>query len=450
MKNLSASSLACAVVIGILAYSNFNIARWKNLNVIDWDVIGFYAYLPATFIHHDYRLEFLRGHPEYGAERKFWPQTAPNGALVHKPTMGMALLYAPFFALAHIHTQSARLPPDGFTIYYHQYIHLSALFYLTIGLILLRRTLLRWFSDGAVATTLLVTGLGTNLFFYATTEAAMSHAYTFSLSAALLYLVSKGHDAPRWRFTALAGLCLGLMTLIRPVNALFALFPVLYGMQRMTDATERLHWMRQNWAHVLLFACVAATVQLPQLLYWKSLTGHWFFYSYLDEGFFFLKPRVLQGIFSFRNGWLVYTPIMAFALAGAYYWNVSKHPFALAGKVFLPVYLYVVFSWWCWWYVGFGNRAMIDSYAVMALPLAAVSEQLLVRSRSVRRVWIAVVLLAIAFNGFQTLQYRYGLVHFDGMNARAYLASFGRLTYTDAYKQAIRSPDYERAKRGEE
>lgn len=450
MKNLNFSSLVCALVIGILAYSNFNIARWNKLNVIDWDVIGFYAYLPATFIHHDYRLELLRGHPEYGTERKFWPQTAPNGALVHKPTMGMALLYAPFFVLAHLHTQAAGLAPDGFTIYYHQYIHLSALFYLAFGLILLRRTLLRWFSDEAVATSILATGLGTNLFFYATTEAAMSHAYTFSLCAALLYLVSKGHSDLRWKNSALAGICLGLMTLIRPVNALFVLFPLLYGMQRMADATERLHWLRRNWPHALLFAGFAATVQLPQLLYWKSLTGQWLFYSYLDEGFFFLKPKMLQGVFSFRNGWLIYTPIMAFAIVGTYFRNVSKHPFSLASKIFIPIYLYVVFSWWCWWYVGFGNRAMIDSYAVLAFPMAAVSEQLLARSRPVRRIWCLVVVLAIALNGFQTLQYRYGLVHFDGMNARAYLASFGRLTYTDAYKQAIRSPDYERAKRGEE
>ena len=72
-------------------------ARGNERNqVISWDVAGYYAYLPMVFIEGDVRLEKpwkydmiqlvgVHEHPESGGRHL-------------KFTMGMAVLYAPFFA----------------------------------------------------------------------------------------------------------------------------------------------------------------------------------------------------------------------------------------------------------------------------------------------------------------------------------------------------------------
>ncbi|MBK9109814.1 MAG: hypothetical protein IPM92_15940 [Saprospiraceae bacterium] len=444
------SLLSLLILIFIMVFANFNIGRWNGLKVIDWDVVGFYAYLPATFIYHDYKLKFVKDHPEFAHERKFWPQAAPNGGLVIKPTMGLSFMYLPFFFIAHFHSQIADLEANGFTILYHKYIHLSALFYLIIGLFFLRKLLIRWFSEWATAMSLFSIVLGTNLFYYATTEASMSHAYTFSICAVFLYSIVIWYDLKNVKIALLAGILFGLMILIRPVNIVFGLFPLFYGMRSLSAYKERFQFLINHSKHLSIFFASAFIVLLPQFLYWKSVTGHFLFYSYLDEHFYFLKPKLLQGLFSFRNGWLIYSPIMLFSMVGLYFIK-SKHSDLLNPiRILFPFYIYLVFSWWCWWYVGFGNRAMIDSYAILAISLATCYEQLLVSKSFIKYTALVLLVFLIGLNAFQTLQYRNGLLHFDGMNFKAYKASFGTLKYNDTYKNALLSPDYEKAKKGEE
>ncbi|MBK8953982.1 MAG: hypothetical protein IPM34_00290 [Saprospiraceae bacterium] len=446
----SPSFISFLLLTALLVFSNFNIARWNGLRVIDWDVVGFYAYLPATFIHHDYKLGFVKERPEYAAEKKFWPHTAPNGGMVIKPTMGLSLLYLPFFFLAHLHSQIADLEADGFSILYHKYIHLSALFYLIIGFYFLRQLLLKWFSEWAVVFSLVSIALGTNLFYYSTTEASMSHAYTFALSCLFLYAVVRWYETYQLRFVMQAGFILGMMILIRPVNILFGLFPLLYGIPALSALKERIHFFWMHKKQILLFIIFVFLPLIPQLLYWKSVTGQFVFYSYFDEHFFFLKPEIFKGLFSFRNGWLIYTPMMIFSIVGLYFVK-SKHKELLFPIRFLFItYIYIVFSWWCWWYVGFSNRAMIDVYAFLSIPLAVYYEQLLAFRKTLKFMAFIVAFFFLCLNLFQTLQYRHGLVHFDSMNFKAYKSSFGTLKYNDAYKQALQSPDYDKAKLGKE
>ncbi len=436
------------LVIFILILANLNIAKWKESKVIDWDVIGFYGYLPATFIHHDFKLRFIKEHQVLGEDEKIWPLEAPNGGLVLKPTMGMSLMYAPFFFAAHIHAQFIGEKANGFSPIYHLYINWSCLFYLFLGLLCLRAVLLTRFGDGITAMTLIALVLATNVFYYATTEAAMSHVYNFSLLCFLLYSVVRWYAFRSGKAALLMGISLGLLTLIRPINLSFALIPLFYQLTNVRMVPGRILEWASRPLPLLIFGGAALFILIPQLLYWKAVTGSYLFYSYLDERFYFFQPHILEGLFSFRNGWLIYTPIMIAALAGIFFLKKQKSEFSLLLTILLPVYLWLVFSWWCWWYIGYGNRAMIDIYPLLSIPLAAcfVEVSKLAAWRKIMVTTVFVLLLGL--NLFQTLQYRKGLIHFDGMTLKAYLESFGRLHYTEAYKEAIRRPDYELAKKG--
>lgn len=97
MTNLKSISLLSLILsIAILSFANFNIKKWKNFHTIDWDVIGYYDYLPASFIYHDFYMDFVKTDAKYAEQHMFWPVPAPNGNLVNKYTMGMSIMYAPF------------------------------------------------------------------------------------------------------------------------------------------------------------------------------------------------------------------------------------------------------------------------------------------------------------------------------------------------------------------
>jgi hypothetical protein len=439
-------------VFFVLIVTNFNIKRWKEANVIDWDITSYYGYLPAFFIHHDLKLDFIKGkEDEYKNKHQYWPETAPNGGKVIKTTMGMAIMYSPFFFVAHTVAKIKGYEIDGFSEPYEKYIHLSSIFYLLIGLIFLRKILLRFYDDWVVALVVLVTVLGTNLFFYSTTEAAMSHAYNFSLIAAFMYFSFSWHDNQKIRTSIYIGLIGGMIVLIRPINIIVFLVPLLYNVKNLKEFKSKITFFFKQWKHLFIIGILGFLILLPQLLYWKYITGNFFFNSYVGERFYFSNPHILEGLFSYRKGWLLYTPIMIFACIGFFMLYKKYRAVFWFCFVFTILNIYLLFSWWAWWYGGgFGMRAMIDSYSILAFPMAAFY-QYLANKKRVLGTALFLTLGLVALNLFQTAQYRTGAIHWDGMTKDAYWASFGTLKIKEeSYWELINSPDYDKAREGED
>ncbi len=117
---------------------------------------------------------------------------------------------------------------------------------------------------------------------------------------------------------------------------------------------------------------VSAMMILIQVGYWKWATGEWLVYSYQEQGFSWLRPHVLDVLFSYKAGWLMYSPIMILAVAGLWFlWRSQKAIFP-AIAAFCLLFLYVTSAWDIWWYGGsLGSRAMVQSHAVWLFPMAA-------------------------------------------------------------------------------
>lgn len=449
----SVSFWALLVIYTTLIWANFNIKRWKEANVIDWDITSYYGYLPALFIHNDITLDFTKGkEEEYANKHQYWPEKAPNGGKVIKMTMGMAMLYSPFFFIAHTVAKLKGYETDGFSEPYEKYIHLSCLFYLFIGLWFLRKTLLIYFNDLIVALVLLFVVLGTNLFYYSTTEAAMSHAYNFSLISLFVYLSIKWHNEQKIITSVIIGFIGGLIILIRPVNILVFIFPFLYQVKNIKDIKSKLLFFYSKKLYLVIIVSCAFVIVLPQLIYWKYVTGNYFFYSYMDERFYFNNPHILEGLFSYRKGWLLYTPVMIFACVGLYVLYKNHRQVFLAISIFFLLNTYVVFSWWSWWYGGsFGLRAMIDCYPLLAIAMAAFFQHLFSRKKLVFGFFVLAGFALLSLNMFQTKQYRNGIIHWEGMTKEAYWQSFGKLHVTDTnYWHLMQLPDCEAAMQGKD
>lgn len=190
-------------------------------------------------------------------------------------------------------------------------------------------------------------------------------------------------------------------------------------------------------------------VWIPQFLYWKYTTGSFLFYSYTSERFFFNHPHFIDGLFSYRKGWLVYTPIMILALIGIPFLFIKLREFSCAITVFTILNLYIVFSWWCWWYGGsYGMRALIDFYGMLAIPSAVLFNEAKKWKKLVFVTLIGIAFLCTVQNLFNIRKYETGAIHWDSMTKEAYWFNFWHKYPQSGYWELLQRPDYDKARQG--
>jgi hypothetical protein len=439
------------IIIGLLliicAWYGKNLDSWGRNKIINHDVIYYYAYLPAAIIFHDFNFQFARNLPA-DSEIRVWYSTAENGKPVLRMTMGLAILWLPFFLPAHVLAHSLGVSALGYSWPYNLSIFIAAIFYLLIGLVFLRKILLNYFTDWITALTLVIVVAATNLMYYVISEPGMSHVYSFSLITVFLYTTIRWIGKPSWSLSIILGILAGFIVLIRPINVLVLLLPALIGVNSLAGLKTRI---ADNWKFIVIAALSASLVVLPQLIYWKIQTGYFIFNSYMESSrFYFLHPNITNGLFGFRKGWLIYTPVMFFALFGFFVIRKYAEGLRNALLVFMVLFIYFIFSWWCWWYGGsFGSRPMIDTYGILALPMAA-AFSFLFRKKLWIQAFSGILLAALLFlNQFQMGQYRTSLLHWDSMTKEAYLGIFLKKNPPEGYDKMIQKPDEEKALRGE-
>ena len=458
MKKVSFVRLTLIGILLIQIGVILNIRPWRNAEkknaLINWDVTSYYSYLPAIFVHKDLKFEFLNNSEvNYAEKHQFWPETAPNGNKVIKTTMGMSVLYFPFFIISHIYSLvNDKVVANGFSKPYEIGLTFSSIFYMMIGLFFLAKVLSSIYDEKKVSILLFLVFLGTNLFYYATTEPCMSHVYTFSLASVFMYITMKIYEKNNWKFFIFLGLIYGLLFLVRPTNILFILAFLLYKIESFSSLNKRLYWLIQHYKKLTMTIVISVLIGSVQFFYWKWATGNWFFNSYVGEQFYFNQPRIIEFLFSYRKGWLVYTPIFIFSFLGLYKMYVRKNPWFFSILIMLPVLVYLFSSWWCWWFGGgFGMRPMIDYYPLLIIPLG----EILSTKISYKKYILNFILAGfVSLNLFQTLQRRNLVIHWDSMSKESYWAFFTTIKMKNAQdwerqKILLNAPDYNKARNGE-
>jgi hypothetical protein len=417
-----ASFIACLAICMVLLgyrsyYSEIGDSR-KELFVTQWDAFGYYLYLPAAFIYHDYKkLDWADS-----ADRKYHVtggggmpvQHLDNGNVVCKYLCGVAILQAPLFAIAHGISKACGYPADGFSPVYQHALAFGVIVYCILALFLLRNVLLRYFDDGIVAFTLLLLCLATNFIQYAAITNGLSHAWIFPLYVLLLYATLKWHERPNAGWALLTGYIIGLATICRPTEAIALFIPLLWNTHTKEAARAKWRAVKTHRLHVLYAALGGLIGIVPQLLYWKAVTGY-FIYD-VGSKWYFLDPwfRVLAG---WEKGWFIYTPVTVFFVIGMFF--MRKYPFRNAVLVFCLLNIWIVISWEDWRYGGsYSTRALMQSYPVFALSLAALAAR--VQAQRWRPVFYIAGAYLTGVNLFQTWQYNSTILHYNDMNRRYY------------------------------
>ncbi|QQR95119.1 MAG: hypothetical protein IPJ93_15635 [Bacteroidota bacterium] len=365
------------IILFTLTYSVyyfFTLKIWEKREVFVSDQFLYYSYLPAYFIENDLTFNFIDNkidnHYHY-----LWYATN-DGKKYIKMTMGVAFCQAPFFLIAHYISPHFGYQSNGFTFPYQLAFCFSPIFYALVGLIFIFKILRKYYSVFIAGITTLLIYFATNIFACIFINPGLSHSYGFLFMAASLFLFIKWIAKPNYLNSIILGICLGMLILIRPTNGLILILLGSYLASNCKKLSKLFEFIKSNWKFIALIVLFCFLVFIPQMLYWKKISGSYLFYSYHDsnsvERFYFNIMNVFYGLFGFRRGLFIYTPVMILAVFGFFLMNKTEKELKWPILIFLLVFILITLSWWCWWYGGsFGARSFIEVYALMVIPLAA-------------------------------------------------------------------------------
>lgn len=338
--------------------------------------------------------------------------------------MGMAVLYLPFFLVGHLIAIIGGFDLNGVSAPYQYALIVGNYIYCIAGFVFLRKALLHFFKDWITGLTLILVFVGTNYFHQSGYNIGMPHVYLFCLYAMLLWFTIQLHQHPGWKNGLLVGLVIGLLMLCRPTEGIAAVIPALY-LPAGWNYRDKRQWIKKYRKVIIGAMAMAFSVMLPQLIYWKYVTGKFLFNSYTNagEGMDFDNPHILEILFSFRNGWLTYTPVMGLALIGLI-WMTVKGKQGWPWLIFTTLNIYLLSCWTAWWFNGgFGNRGFVQSYAVLAVGLGYIISASGI-NKWLRVGLLAVGLLAVFLNLFQTWQLNHGIISHSRMTGPYYQKVF--------------------------
>jgi hypothetical protein len=132
-------------------------------------------------------------------------------------------------------------------------------------------------------------------------------------------------------------------------------------------------------------------------------------------------------LFSFRKGWLLYTPIMAFALVGFVFLRKRRPELFPAILIWSLLAFWIISSWSEWWYgASYSVRPMITTYVLLSIPLGLCIEAIRRSNVIVRGALFGLQGALIGLNGLQTWQHHNGILDPYRTTKDYYLAIFGK------------------------
>jgi hypothetical protein len=301
--------------------------------------------------------------------------------------------------------------------------NVGTLFYLLIGmyvLVLILRTYS--ISENNIAFVLAATVFGTNLLHYSITEPSMSHLYSFTFVNLFVLGFIRYFRKHSGKAFLLGMFGLGMITLIRPVN-IMVILALPFIASSPARFMEGFRFLFKKPVVLLTGTAVFLLIVSVQLIIYKLQTGEFFVYSYRGEGFNFLQPHFIDFLVSYKKGFFVYTPMAFLALFGIYFIYKENRFQAIALVVFYVVVVYVLSSWYMWYYGGgFSQRPMVEYLVFFMIPLATLLEK--VKYSKWMRSIVAVLIVVCVI---QTIQYRSGYIHWSDMNKERYWKVFLRI-----------------------
>ncbi|MBX7051633.1 MAG: hypothetical protein K1X54_06330 [Flavobacteriales bacterium] len=396
--------------------------RWKDgdwKRTVQSDGCGYYAYLPAIFIYQDLQYRFyrdLKHKYDFGDLSGNFLQTE-NNRHFNRYFCGTSIAIMPFFLLATVVSYFTGQDIDGHSFIYNAAINFAAIFYVLSGLYLMYRLFSRRYNKWIVAFVCTCVFLGTNTLTYTVYHSSYSHAYSFGFICLFIYLADRSIQKRSRASVIHLALCLGMVALIRPTNAIVMLaIPFLCG-----DWKTLVDWFKVAIQPKVLVPSIimfTSVIAIQSLIY-HAECGLWWADGYPNENFYFDRPEIINMWFSYRAGVLLWSPITILGLMGLVILMIQKPFKGVSFFIFMFCNSWIISSWWAWHYSGtFGMRPMVD-FLPFFIPLICSLIHFM------NRIWLKTTLIllmsAISFVGYTlNKQYMTAIIPWDGMTKEKY------------------------------
>jgi hypothetical protein len=443
MKIFNKLTLATLIVTcAIISIYRINVVRE---NEISWDVLGYYLYLPATFIHHDPMLNDISWIKQVNEEKKlagtlYMVSQNKEGEPMYFFLMGMAFFYLPFFFLGSTFASLFGYSLDGFSIPYQYFLVIGGIIYTIIGLIFLRKILTRFFSERLSSLLILIIVFGTNYINHLTIDDLSTVNVIFMLTTIIVWNTIKWHENFKGKHLIAICICVTLAALVKPSEIFVLFLPLLWNVTSMEKIKQKISMLIANKKHILIAIIISLIIALPQMLYWHHKTGQFIYDSYKNPGvgLDFFSPHIIDVLFSYRKGWLLYTPMMIFSFIGFYFLYKKNRQIFYACAVYFLASFYIIASWTEWWYgAGFSTRPLISTYPILAICLGYFLLSIK-NSKLIIRLLLGVMASFFMFlNQFQWWQYKNYILDPYRTTKAYYWATFLKTNVTESDRKLL-------------
>ncbi|MCH7826161.1 MAG: hypothetical protein IH849_15300 [Acidobacteria bacterium] len=359
-------------------------------------------------------------------------QVTSTGRRLNDGPIGSALLWAPFYVAADGFVVVARwlgsdVPRDGFSWPYVWAVSFGSLFWGTIGLFLTYR-LCREYADSNSSTAALIgIWFATPVVFYLYITPPMAHANSlFAVSLFLFIWIHTRDERQLWEWGIL-GASAGLMVLVRELNWLMLLAPVVdelgeawdaYRVAGVDSALDSRGLFATWWNRFKSRAGGYAVAAVPmlllvtlQLVVYRMLHGTFGPPPFIVDKFESLPIHAGEVLFSGFHGLFSWSPITLIGVLGLLALSARSGRVALALAVVFVVQVMIIGSYDTWWGgASFGARRFINCMPIFAIGLASLLTGL--RSRAYR-VAVGGIVVLILWNFGLAVQYSTGLIPRD-------------------------------------
>ena len=378
--------------------------------LIGSDGILYYHYVHSLVIDGD--LDFTNEYAHFDGPGAI-PDPTPAGLPPNRVSIGTAILWLPFFLIAHGASWLLGLPTDGYTVLYQTAVCLGSMLFGFAGILATYRLCREHASPGAALCAVVLIWFAGNVVYYMVAEPSMSHMASLGAVGTFLAWWRCGKARGAASYWAGLGVLGGLAALVRPQNGLYLCLPAIEWLERGIADFRARRW-RPALLHArngLLMGAAAVCMISIQLKAWQIVYGSFRDAGYLygsGQSFHWLCPRILQVLFSLQHGLFTWHPIY---LAGAVglWWLVGKdRAYGMLLVLAFALQVYVVASWRVWWQAdAFGGRMLISTAPILAVGLA----QFTGRTGRSGRTWVTVAGAGILlWNLAFFIQYRFGLI----------------------------------------
>ena len=350
--------------IGCSTFKNLN----ELSNVITSDGRGYYAYLPAYFLHGNFeKSSKIERSSSVNEIEQLYLYKDKNGEFYNKYFPGVAVLQLPFFLIAYFISYINGLPLDGYNSFFLFFNYLGGLVYSILGFLIYYKFVKKFYSNfNHLNWFISIVCVSTPILFYSLNTTSFSHLYSFFLFGLFgLQILNLSQQITR-RGLLFLGIILGLIFLVRPTNCIVIfIVPFLLGDENKLKLFFNTFLdFKRSFVFILSFIAISSIL----LFVWKWQSGTWIVWSYSGEGFNFFNPQLINCLFSFRTGLFLHTPIMILVLFGIL---VNRNKFQLISWfLYFSILVWFLSSWWCWDYESsFSNRAFTEHLLFLTLPI---------------------------------------------------------------------------------